>query len=134
MMTDKDERWTFGHALHVEDPNVGNFIHAALYSRLSLGVNQSNWVLASIPTPNVTQGWKISSIMLRYTIRGFAWNLVGGAHTADGSPVTGGPGIIDKIGIRDGDVSVHEFGGLQLTFITGGGWETLALPLPEPKQ
>ncbi|MDA4126866.1 MAG: hypothetical protein OK452_06665 [Thaumarchaeota archaeon] len=134
MIIDKDERWTFGHALNVEDPTVGTFIRTTQYSKISLWVNDSNWVLASIPTPNVTKGWKISSVMLRYTIRGLGWNDIGDLLDLPPElpPGATGPGVIDKIVIRDGDETVHEFEGLHLTKIKD--WETLTLALPQSKQ
>lgn len=110
MATDRDERWTFGHALHVEDPGVGVFARSTLYSKVTLLEAQSDWVLASVPTPNVTEGWKIASVMLRYTIRGRA-------------------GLIDKVGLRDGDQTIYTFEGLDIGPVAG--WQTLTLPLPE---
>jgi hypothetical protein len=75
---------TFGHALNVENPQVGTFSRSTLYSKLTLVEAQANWLLASVPTPNVTEGWRISAVLLRYTIRGRA-------------------GVIDKVGLRDGE-------------------------------
>jgi hypothetical protein len=103
-----DQRWIFGHALHVENRQVGTFSRSTLYSKLTLVETQSNWLLASIPTPNVTEGWKISAVMLRYTIRGRA-------------------GLIDKVGLRDGEQLVHSFDGLNVG--PAAGWQTLNLPL-----
>jgi hypothetical protein len=103
-----DQRWIFGHALNIENPQVGTFSRSTLHSKLTLAETQDNWLLASIPTPNVTEGWKISSIMLRYTIRGRA-------------------GGIDKVGLRDGEQLVHFFEGLTAGPIAG--WQTLTLPL-----
>ena len=43
-----DERWVFGHALNVENPQVGKFERKTLYSQLTLVSGtplQSNWVL-----------------------------------------------------------------------------------------
>jgi hypothetical protein len=112
MATERDERWIFGHALHVENPAGGTFALSTLYSKLTLVETQSNWVLASVPTPNVTQGWKIAGVMLRYSIRGRA-------------------GVIDKVGLRDGDQTVHSFENLNHGPVAG--WQTLALTLPSPK-
>ena len=119
MISERDERWTFGHAFNVENPDMGDFERNTLYSKITLTKNgdpysptQSNWVLASIPTPNATEGWKISSVMLRYTI-------------------IGKPGIIDKVVLRDGDLEVHSFENLTVGPISG--WQTLTLSLPQPK-
>jgi hypothetical protein len=107
-ITDRDERWTFGHALNVENPSVGTFLRSTLHAKIILTETQSNWVLASVPTPNVTKGWRISSVLLRYTIRGRA-------------------GHIDKVGLRDGDQLVHSFEGLNVG--PAASWQTLTLPL-----
>jgi hypothetical protein len=116
MITDRDERWTFGHALNVEDPNTGIFERSTLYSKITINLNPfSNWVLASIPTPNVTKGWRISSVMLRYTIPG----------------QIGFTGSIDKIIVRDGNEIVAEFENLKIW--ANAGWETLTLNLPQSK-
>ena len=106
---DRDERWTFGHALHVEDPTIGTFIRNTLYSKITLNPTESNWVLASVPTPNVTKGWKVGAVALRYTIRG-------------------GVGVIDKIGLRDGDQTAYSFEGLALGPISD--WQSVGLSLP----
>ena len=103
-----DERWIFGHALHVENRQVGTFVRSTLYSKLTLVETQNNWLLAAVPAPSVTEGWRISAIMLRYTIRGRA-------------------GVIDKVGLRDGEQTVHSFEGLNLGPIAG--WQSLNLPL-----
>jgi hypothetical protein len=85
-----DERWTFGHALHVENRQVGTFTRSTLYSKLTLDETQDNWLLAAVPAPGVSEGWRISGVNLRYTIRGRA-------------------GVIDKVGVRDGERVVHSF-------------------------
>src|SRR5262245_50776980 len=111
-----DERWIFGHALHVENRQVGTFTRNTLYSELELTPAQpaqDNWVLASVPTPNVTEKWQISAVMLRYAIIGHA------------------NGIIDKVGLRDGEHLVWSFEGLNVG--PGSGWQTLNLALPSPR-
>ena len=108
MITDRDERWTFGHALHVENPAVGIVSRSTLYFKIVLNETESNWVLASVPTPNVTKGWKVAAAALRYTIRGRA-------------------GLIDKIGIRDGNDVVGSFE--NLTIGPNAGWQSLGLSL-----
>jgi len=108
MAANRDERWTFGHALNVESSSGGTFSRSTLYSKLTLLETQHNWLLASVPTPNVTEGWKIAGVMLRYSIRGRA-------------------GLIDKIGLRDGDQTIHSFENLNNGPIAG--WQTLSLPL-----
>jgi hypothetical protein len=112
MATERDERWIFGHALHQEDPGVSSFTRSTLYSKASLA-GESGWILAAVPTPNATEGWKIASVMLRYTIKG-------------------GAGYIDKVGVRDGDRLVHSFEGLTVGLVQG--WQTLTLQLPEPEK
>lgn len=107
------ERWIFGHALHVESPQVGTFSRFTLYSELALTRTQQNWLLASVPAPNVTGGWSVSAVMLRYTIQGKI-------------------GAIDKVGLRDGDQLVHAFEPLNAGPITD--WETMTLTLPSPRK
>jgi hypothetical protein len=112
-----DERWSFGHALNVENPNVGVFSRSTLYAKLTLGPLNENWLLASIPGPNATQGWKVSSVKIRYVIKA-------------NNPEGGSGGVIDKVGLRDGEVLLHEF--LNLTAGPIDAWQTLSLPLPSP--
>lgn len=107
-----DERWIFGHALHVENQQMGTFSRSTLYSKLTLNEAQDNWLLAAIPTPNITENWQISAVMLRYTIRGRA-------------------GQIDKVGLRDGEQLLHSFEGLTVGPVAG--WQTLNLPLSPAK-
>ncbi len=122
MIIDRDERWTFGHALHLEvDPTPtstwGSFMRNTLYSKITLNGGTSNWVLASIPTPNVTKGWKISSTMLRFAIRGTGPEF----------------GIIDKIGVRDGPETVFDTE-VNVDRLWGGivEWKLLVLDYPQP--
>jgi hypothetical protein len=108
-----DERWTFGTSLNVEKPTVGEFKHSTLYTSIVLTPGQDNFVMTSVPAPNVLEGWSIKSVMLRYRI------------TGDGG------GIIDKIGIRDGNESIYSFENLLIG--TNNAWETLKLELPCPR-
>lgn len=52
--------------------------------------------MADLPSPNVREGWRINSLMLRFRTRVSDF------------------GGIDKIGIRDGDTVIHEFAPLVL--------------------
>jgi hypothetical protein len=103
-----DERWVFGNALNVENPQGGAFVINTLYSQLTLAEGEENWVLAAVPGPNITEGWSVTAVLLRYSIVG---------------------GIIDKIGVRDGDIEVYS---LENQFIadTNGGWQTATFPIP----
>lgn len=108
-----DQRWTFGTSIEVENPTVGILKHLTLYSSIQLPASQpvmSNWILASVPTPNVTEGWRISAVMLRCRIA---------------------QGLIDKIGIRDGNDAIHGFE--ELTIGNTTNWETIRLELPCPR-
>jgi|SRR6185312_10656226 hypothetical protein len=109
-----DERWVFGHALHVENRQVGTFERSTLYSRLTLREGQSNWLLAAVPAPNVTEGWLISAVKVRYTLAG-------------GEGGAGQPGLIDAVGIRDGEAVVTSFENLTAGSVTG--WQNLELSL-----
>jgi hypothetical protein len=104
-----DERWAFGSSLHVEDPTVGNFYCKGLYTGITLVKNQSNWLVGSVPAPNIHEGWKIKSVMILYNIRGEL-------------------GLIDKIGIRNGHLDVQRFEGLNIGPNTT--WELRKFELP----
>lgn len=108
-----DERWTFGTSLNVENPQVGEFKHTTLYTSIKLAPGQHNFVMTSVPSPNVLERWRVKSVMLRYRITG------------------NGAGVIDKIGIRDGNESIHSFENLLIG--TNNSWETLRLELPCPR-
>jgi len=104
-----DERWAFGSSLHVEDPTVGKFFCKGLYTGIELRQTESNWLVGSVPAPNIHEGWRIRSVMILYNIRG---------------PY----GSIDKIGIRNGNLDAHRFEGLALGPNTT--WELRKLELP----
>lgn len=89
-----------------------NHARSMLHSKLTLNEAQDNWLLGSTPTPNATEGWRISSVLLRYTIRGRA-------------------GVIDRVGLRDGENPVHSYDGLAAGPIAG--WQTMTLPLSPPR-
>jgi hypothetical protein len=116
-----DERWVFGNALNVEYPPGipnqptgtgyagGQFLINTLYSRLTLGESDENWVLAAVPGPNITEYWSVTAVMLRYSFVG---------------------GIIDKIVVRDGDSEVYS---LENQFIgPTNGWQTATFPISTP--
>ena len=109
-----DERWVFGHALHVENRQVGTFDRSTLYSKLTLREGQSNWLLAAVPAPNVTEGWRVSAVKVRY-------------YLAGGEGGSGGGALIDAVGVRDGEVVVHSFE--NLTAGSVAGWQNLELSL-----
>lgn len=109
-----DERWVFGHALNVESPTQGVLSRSTLYGKLTLKVQQQNWLLAAVPTPNVTEGWRVSAVMVRYVIKNSS----------------SGGGLIDKVGLRDGENTVHEFA--NLTAGAAPTWQTLTLTMPSP--
>jgi hypothetical protein len=106
-----DERWAYGSSLHVEAPTVGNFFTKGLYTGIELKVNQSNWLVGSVPALNIHEGWRIKAVMIRYNIRGAI-------------------GVIDKIGVRQGNLDVHGFEGLNIG--PNSTWETRKLELPNP--
>ena len=104
-----DERWVFGNALQVENPQVGTFTRNNLYSRLTLAGFEENWLFVAVPGPNITEAWRVSAVMLRYAI-------VSGA----------GP---NKIDVRDGErlvFSVEHPEDLGQTDI----WHTATFPIP----
>lgn len=109
-----DERWIFGHTLNVESSTEGTLSRSTLYGKLTLKVQQQNWLLAAVPAPNVTEGWKVSAVMIRFVIKNNSF----------------GSGLIDKVGVRDGESVVHEFDGL--TAGAAATWQTLTLQMPSP--
>jgi hypothetical protein len=106
-----ERRWAWASALHVENPAVGKFHVNGLHSGIELRQGQGNWLVASIPAPNIHEGWKIRSVLILYNIRG---NI----------------GLIDKIGIRNGHIEVHGF--QNLTIGPNTSWELRKLDLPGP--
>lgn len=106
-----DRRWAFASALHVENPAVGKFHVNGLHTGIELLKTQDNWLVGSIPAPNIHEGWKVKSALILYNIRG---------------PV----GLIDKIGIRNGYLDLHRFE--NLTIGPNANWEIKQLDLPGP--
>ncbi len=107
-----DDRWIFGHALNVENPQVGKFERNTLYSKLTLVSGtplQHNWVLAAVPAPNATEGWRVARVMVRVA-------------------TTGQAGFFDKVGVRDGERLVHSFEDLNIG--PQPNWVTLSFDLP----
>ena len=43
-----DQRWMFGHALNVENPQVGTFPRSTLYAKLTLVEAQDNATVAAL--------------------------------------------------------------------------------------
>lgn len=69
MAEETDERWIHGSAIQFEE--TFNVVYITRYGTgleilFREGYNRS--LLAPIPTPNATKGWKVKSIMLRYSI------------------------------------------------------------------
>jgi hypothetical protein len=96
----------------VENPQVGKFERNTLYSKLTLVSGtplQDNWVLAAVPAPNVTEGWRVARVMVRVATAGQA-------------------GFFDKVGVRDGERLVHSFEDLNIG--PQSGWVTLSFDLP----
>src|SRR6266540_613416 len=106
-----DERYAFGSTLRVEDPAVGKFFTKGLYTGLELTEKKNNWLVGSVPAPNIHEGWRIKAVKILYSIRG---------------PY----GSIDKIGIRNGHLDVYRFEGL--TFGPNPNWQLQRLELPGP--
>ena len=90
--TQAQELWTSYTGSSVDNPQVGQIRWGGLFFSIILGNGQQNWLFANLPTPNIRDGWKINTLKLR--IR------------TESSPFGG----IDKVGIRDGENVVHEFG------------------------
>jgi hypothetical protein len=107
----KQERWAFSSALHVENPTVGKFTVTGLKTGIELSQhNQHNWLVCSVPGPNILEAWRIKAVLILYNIKG--------------SP----GGKIDKIGIRNGHLDVYGFE--NLTIGPNANWELKRLELP----
>jgi hypothetical protein len=106
-----EERWVFSNALHVENPAVGKFHVNGLHAGIELNQNEQNWLVCSVPGPNVLEEWRIRSVMIQYNVKGQV-------------------GRIDKIGIRDGNQTAASFENLDLG--PNAGWEIRKLQLPAP--
>lgn len=113
----RQEVWNFSHSLSPENPSVGLFSHTTLFYGIKLRGDQQNWLMTNVPSLNPREGWRIKSLMLRYRTRGIENNSFFGG--------------IDKIGIRDGNFTLHEFA--PLASRTNNTWETLKLELSDPK-
>jgi hypothetical protein len=109
-----EESWMFVSVLRAEDPSIGKFHSNGLHTGIELGVAQpiqQNWLIGSIPAPNPLEQWRINAVMLQYNIRGQL-------------------GMIDKIGIRDGNQPAASFENLQIG--PNSDWEIRKFPLPNP--
>jgi hypothetical protein len=105
------QSWVFGHALHVEDRQTGDFQRSTLYSKVKLAANKSNWLLAAVPAPTGSPSWQVTAVMVRYYLEGNA--------------------SFDKVGIRDGERPLASFENLTVPGPTTD-WQTLRLPLDAP--
>lgn len=118
-----DQRWTSCSSLNVEDPTVGTVRRFSTEFIITIpSENQSNTILAPVPTPNVTEGWKVKAVMLRYHIFSAVSGQLVGA-------------IFDSVAIRDGDIVIPGFTGLDIGMPNTGtdtGWKTAKLELPVP--
>jgi DNA-binding beta-propeller fold protein YncE len=115
-----EERWVYGSALHVENPTVGGFSVLGTMTTIELRTNQNNWLICSVPAPNALDGWRVGAVMIRYNIR---------------RPDSRFLGVIDKIGIRNGNLDVARFEGLSIgpnSIEPNENWETRKLVLTNP--
>lgn len=119
--TNIEQRWVYGSALHVENPSVGRFTVLGTMTTIELSnVTQHNWLICSVPAPNILEGWKVKAVMILYNIR-----------RPDPRPL----GMIDKIGIRDGNLDVARFEGLTIgpnSIEPNENWEVRKLELISP--
>jgi hypothetical protein len=82
---------------------------------------QHNWLICSVPAPNILEGWRVKAVMILYNIRRLD---------------TRGFGMIDKIGIRDGNLDVARFEGLTIgpnSIEPAENWVERKLELPNPR-
>jgi len=111
------ELWTSYIGSSVDNPQVGQIRWGGLFFGIILHNGQQNWLFANLPTPNIRDGWKIKTVKLR--IR------------TEQSPFGG----IDKVGIRDGENVVHEFGrgtpqSPPLSVTSFNRWQIISLDIP----
>ena len=91
-MSQVQELWTSYIGSSVDNPRVGEIRWGGLFFSIILNNAQHNWLFANLPTPNIKEGWKIKTLKLRIRTERSSF------------------GGIDKVGIRDGENVVHEFG------------------------
>jgi hypothetical protein len=108
------ERWAFHTALHVEFKDVGKFIQDTRYTGVELNETQHNWLVGSVPGPNILDAWKVKAVMILYNIRN----------------TQGDFGMIDKIGIRNGHLVLGSIENLNIT--RNANWDVKKLELPGP--
>lgn len=100
------------------DTQVGQIRWGGLFFSIILANGQQNWLFANLPTPNIRDGWKIKTLKIRIRTERSAF------------------GGIDKVGIRDGENVVHEFGSgtgpanPPLAITSFGRWKIFPLELP----
>lgn len=111
------ELWIGHTSISLDNPQVGKFRVMGLFSSIRLNDREENWFHTNLPTPNVRDGWRIKSVKLRIL--------------TEESPFGG----IDKVGIRDGEGVVHEFGSPPnpLAITSFNNWQTITLEVPGPR-
>jgi hypothetical protein len=108
--TQTQELWIGYTSISRDNSQVGQFRIGGLFCSIRLNNGEQNWFFTNLPTPNVSDGWKIKSVKLR--IR------------TEESPFGG----IDKVGIRDGEGVIHEFNPLAITSFNN--WQTISREVP----
>jgi hypothetical protein len=99
------------------DTQVGQIRWGGLFFSIILDNGQQNWLFANLPTPNIRDGWKIKTLKLRIRTE---LSALGG---------------IDKVGIKDGENVVHEFGSggpgnHPLSITSFNKWQIIPVELP----
>jgi hypothetical protein len=91
---ERQELWSFSHSLIPENPSMGIFKHNTLFYGIKLRIDQQNWLMTNVSSPDICDHqWLVKSLMLRYRSR------------------DGNNGGIDIIGIRDANMTLHQFTG-----------------------
>jgi hypothetical protein len=108
------ELWVGHNSIDLDDPRVGQFRHMGLFFNIILNNAEQNWLHTNLPSPNVREGWRIKSVKLRIRTEDSAF------------------GGIDKVGIRDAERVVHEFGSPPhpLSITSFNKWQTVLLEVP----
>jgi hypothetical protein len=118
LLSDQTQELWIGHtSIRPDNPQVGQFRPIGLFCSMRLNDREENWFHTNLPTPNVRDGWRIKSVKLRIL--------------TEESPFGG----IDKVGIRDGEGVVHEFGSPPnpLAITSFNNWQTITLEVPGPR-
>ena len=117
MSAQTEERWVHGNSIDINRPEFLWYFRTFQYFYFELFLGQIyTRLFASIPAPDPTKGWKVKSLMLRYSIS---------------APFSefGISGTISAIGVFDGE---RHLWSTTLNRGLTNGFQILKVDLPEP--